>query len=119
MQSPNLLILAQAQGAPSPMMNIVFIALMVLIFWFIVLRPQAKEAKAHREFVSGLKAGDEVVSAGGLYGKVVSIDGNIAQIEVSRGTKIRFDRNKLHEVDSVAAPQDVSTKDDKKDAKDA
>lgn len=119
MQSPNLFIIAQADGAPNPMMNIVFIALMVLIFWFIVLRPQAKEAKAHRDFVSGLKAGDEVVSAGGLYGKVVSIDGNIAQIEVSRGTKIKFDRNKLHAVGSVSAPQDVSAKEDKKDDKDA
>ncbi|TXD37711.1 preprotein translocase subunit YajC [Lujinxingia vulgaris] len=102
MQSPQLVILAQAAGAPNPMMNLVFIGLMVLIFWFIVLRPQAKEAKAHRDFVSGLKAGDEVISAGGLYGKVVSIDGAIAHVELTRGTKVRFDRNKLHPIPGSA-----------------
>ncbi|TXD36378.1 preprotein translocase subunit YajC [Lujinxingia vulgaris] len=114
MQNPELLILAQAAGAPNPMMNLVFIGLMVLIFWFIVLRPQAREAKAHRDFVAGLKAGDEVVSAGGLYGKVVSIDGAIAHVELTRGTKVRFDRNKLHPIPGAAITAGDAEADKKK-----
>ncbi|RVU48796.1 preprotein translocase subunit YajC [Lujinxingia sediminis] len=117
MQNPEFLILAQAAGAANPMLNLVFIGLMVLIFWFIVLRPQAREAKAHRDFVSGLKAGDEVISAGGLYGKVVSIDGAIAHVELSRGTKVRFDRNKLHPIAGGAiVSESVDAEKAKKDA---
>ncbi|RAL23658.1 preprotein translocase subunit YajC [Lujinxingia litoralis] len=116
MQSPHLLILAQAQGQVSPMMNLVFIGVMVLIFWFIVLRPQFNEAKKHREFVGGLKAGDEVVTAGGLFGKVVSIDGAIAQVEVARGTKVRIDRNKLHPVSGSEGEASSDSSKDKKDA---
>ena len=47
---------------------------MIAIFWFLIIRPQMRQQKAHREKIAGIKKGDQVVTAGGLVGKVVKVD---------------------------------------------
>lgn len=71
---------------------------MILIFWFLIIRPQMRQQKAHAAKVAGLKRGDEVVTAGGLVGKVTKVDENYVQIELAKGVVVRAVRNTIGDV---------------------
>lgn len=68
----------------------IFLAAMAAVLWFVLIRPQRQRQMAHRSMVSGLGPGDEVITAGGVFGKVSSIaDGHIV-LEIAPGTEIRL-----------------------------
>lgn len=83
------LFIAAAASAEAPPAWLQFLPLvgMGLIFWFLIIRPQMRRQKEHQTKVAGLKKGDQVVTAGGLVGKVVKVDDNYAELEL--GTNIR------------------------------
>ncbi|ANU08296.1 preprotein translocase subunit YajC [Paraurantiacibacter namhicola] len=81
------LIAAAPQG--SGLMGFVPIIGMIAIFWFLLIRPQMKRQKEHQAKVAGLKKGDQVVTAGGLIGKVVKVDENYADIELAQGVRVK------------------------------
>ena len=60
-----------------------------------MIRPQTKRQKQKEEMRATLKKGDKVVTAGGLHGKVVSVEGDVVTLDVDRGTKIKFDKNSI------------------------
>lgn len=62
---------------------------MVAIFWFLIIRPQMKRQKEHQEKVAGLKRGDEVVTQGGLVGKVIKVDDTYAEIELAKDVRVK------------------------------
>jgi preprotein translocase subunit YajC len=62
---------------------------MVAIFWFLIIRPQMRQQKAHREKVAAVKKGDQVVTAGGLVGKVTKVDDQYAEIEIAQGVRVK------------------------------
>lgn len=62
---------------------------MVAIFWFLIIRPQMKRQKEHQEKVAGLKRGDEVVTQGGIVGKVVKVDDVYAEIEIAKDVRVK------------------------------
>ncbi len=62
---------------------------MVAIFWFLIIRPQMRQQKAHREKVAGVKKGDQVITAGGLLGKVTKVDDQYAEIEIAQGVRVK------------------------------
>ena len=62
---------------------------MVLIFWFLIIRPQMKRQKDHQAKVANLKKGDQVVTQGGLVGKVVKVDDTYAEIELAQGVRVK------------------------------
>jgi preprotein translocase subunit YajC len=62
---------------------------MVAIFWFLIIRPQMRQQKAHREKVASVKKGDQVVTAGGLLGKVVRVDDQYVDLEIAQGVKVK------------------------------
>ncbi len=74
---------------------------MFLIFYVLLIRPQQKRAKKHKEFLDNLKKGDMVVTAGGLHGKVVGITDTIVTLEI--GEKVRVKVSK----DSIAGPSRI------------
>ncbi len=79
--------------------------LIFAIIYFLILRPQQKRAKAHREMVSALRRGDSVVTSGGLIGKVVKVlDDNEISVEVAEGVKVRLLRSSVSEVRSKGEP---------------
>lgn len=63
---------------------------MFAIFYFLLIRPQQKKAKEHRALLESLKRGDQVVTAGGMHGKVSGIDGDIVNLEIAPGVVIRI-----------------------------
>ncbi|MBO6503880.1 MAG: preprotein translocase subunit YajC [Kordiimonadaceae bacterium] len=84
---------AQAAGAPAGpglFESLAPLILIVVIFWFLILRPQNKKMKEHREMVNNVRRGDTVVTAGGLVGKVAKVKDDDAEIEVDFGEGIRM-----------------------------
>ena len=64
-----------------------------MIFYFLLIRPQQKRTKQHSEMVSSLSKGDEVVTNGGLLGKIIDVGDNFLTIEVAKGTQVKIQRN--------------------------
>jgi preprotein translocase subunit YajC len=65
---------------------------MFAIFYFLLIRPQQKRAKQHKEMIEALKAGDQVVTAGGIHGKVVSVQDKVVTLEIATGVRIKISR---------------------------
>lgn len=84
------LLLAQAgPGGGSPIGMIGMVAIFIAIFYFILWRPQQKQAKAHRKMLDELKKGDGVVTRGGLIGKVYSLADKHVVLELARDVRVR------------------------------
>lgn len=70
--------------------NLIFLAFIITLFYFLAIRPQKRRAEAHRQLVSEMGEGDEVVTIGGLYGIVRKIGDDVIELEVAPGTTVRF-----------------------------
>ncbi|GJL97268.1 MAG: preprotein translocase subunit YajC [Hyphobacterium sp.] len=79
--------------------------LIFVVFYFLLIRPQQKRMKDHREMVAALSKGDEVVTAGGVVGKVVKVDEGELQVEIATGVKVRVMRATVSEVRSRTQPK--------------
>jgi len=93
-----------AQGAPGPMgacgggdpmMSIVMMVAMIAVFYFLLIRPQQKKAKEHQNMLSAIKKGDEVVTGGGIIGKVTGISDKLLTLEVSEKVRVRVLKNQV------------------------
>ena len=74
----------------------IFIIAMIAIFYFFMIRPQRKRQKEIDNFRNGLQAGQEVVTAGGIYGKIKEVSGNIVVLEVAHNVNIRVDKSTIY-----------------------
>jgi preprotein translocase subunit YajC len=85
---------AQAAGgsSASTWINILPLVLIFVVFYFLLIRPQTKRAKEHREMVAKLSAGDEVVTTGGILGRISEIDESFVTLEVAPKVTIRVQR---------------------------
>ncbi len=77
------------------MEGIIMLVIMFGIFYLLLIRPQQKRAKKHKELVENLKSGDRVVTAGGIYGKVVAVEEKVLTLEISSGVKIMLNRSSI------------------------
>jgi len=81
--------------------SIVFMVQMVLIFaifYFLMIRPQAKQRQKQEEMLKGLKKGDEIVTSGGIIGKVVHVDENRLTVRTGDNTHVTVDRGRVASV---------------------
>ena len=78
-----------AAAAPPGWLQFLPIVGMVVIFWFLIIRPQMRQQKAHRDRIAAVKKGDQVVTAGGLVGKVIKVDDQYAEIEIAQGVRVK------------------------------
>lgn len=85
-------------GGQSALLNIVPLIFMFGIFYFLLIRPQQKRAKEHRALLDALKKGDQVVTAGGIHGKVSAIDEAVVSLEVATGVNIKVDKGHIARV---------------------
>jgi len=92
--------MAQDAGAQAPSMlgSLLPLILIVVIFWFLLIRPQMKRNKQHRELVAGLSAGDEVVTAGGMLGKITEVGESFVDLELADGVVIKVQRHSVAQV---------------------
>ena len=101
----DFVLLAQAGGAQG-YMTFVFFGGMIAIMYFLMIRPQQKQLKAHKELLAGLKKGDAVVLQGGIIGKIAEISDREVKLEIAQGVKIRVLKSSVQTVSqSVEAPK--------------
>jgi preprotein translocase subunit YajC len=93
----NQLVLAQLGGGdgPSAFGPAVMMTAIFAIFYFLVIRPQQTKERQKDDFRSKLKKGEEVLAAGGLYGRVVDIKGAVISVEIAPNVRVRVDRKSI------------------------
>lgn len=89
---------AWAQGAPGGAPNqfapLLMMVVFIVIFYFLLIRPQQKKAKEHQNLLSRLSAGDEVVTGGGLLGRIIEVGDTFVTLEVAEGVRVKV--QKIH-----------------------
>ncbi|MDQ3822744.1 MAG: preprotein translocase subunit YajC [Actinomycetota bacterium] len=73
---------------------LVIVALFV-VFWLLLIRPQRRRQRAQDEMVANLRVGDEIVTAGGLYGDITAIEGDEVYVEIAEGVEVRVARRAI------------------------
>ncbi|MEA3195698.1 MAG: preprotein translocase subunit YajC [Betaproteobacteria bacterium] len=79
---------APSVGGDGGMMNILFIVLMFVIIYFLMIRPQMKRAKEQRQMIEALQKGDEVITAGGVLGRISKLGEAYVTVEIAPNTEI-------------------------------
>lgn len=74
---------------------IIYIALFVGIFYFLLIRPGQKQRKQHQQVVDAIRKGDEVMTAGGIFGTVTQVKDDYVMVEIAKKTEIRLSRNSI------------------------
>ena len=87
-----------AAAAPPAWLQFLPIIGMVAIFWFLIIRPQMRRQKEHQAKIAAVKKGDQVVTAGGLLGKVIKVDDQYADIEIAQGVRVRAVKTTLGDI---------------------
>ena len=92
-------------GAMSGLAGIIPFILMFVIFYFLLIRPQQKRVKEHKQMVENLRRGDQVVTAGGIHGKVTKVgQEDEAELQISDGVRIRVVKSTIASVVSKTEP---------------
>lgn len=99
-----LLLLAQAQGSANPIGMVGMIAAMFAVMYFVMIRPQQKQAQKHKDMLSSLVKGDDVVTQGGFIGKIHAITDRVMTLEIANGVKVRVLKSAI-QGKYVAAPE--------------
>ena len=82
-------------GGQSALLNIVPLIFMFGIFYFLLIRPQQKRAKEHRSLLSNLKEGDQVITSGGIYGRITGIRDDRVTLEISDKVRVKVNRGNI------------------------
>ncbi len=94
-----------AGGSTSPgiagLMNIAPLILLFVVFYFLLIRPQQKRAKEHREMLKDIQKGDNVVTTGGIHGKVTSVAEDAITVEIADNVRIKVSKEAI----SIRKPQ--------------
>ena len=101
-------IILQAGGG-NMLGTLVPMVLIMIVFYFFMIRPQVKKAKDHKKLVAELKKGDKIVTTAGIHGRIVDMNELTFLIEVEGGTKIRFDKSAISLDATKAAVPKIDT----------
>ena len=87
---------AAAQG--DPMTSLIFMIVIFAVFYFLLIRPQAKRAKEHKQLVAALSKGDEIVTSGGIYGKLSNVYDDYVEVDIAEGMMVKMQRQAVASV---------------------
>ena len=100
----HLILLQAAPGGDNMLMSLAPFLLIIVIFYFLIIRPQQKKAKEHRTLLENLKKGDNVITQGGVYGKIAAIQDQIVILEIADKVRIRVARPYIAGLASTPPP---------------
>lgn len=86
---------AAGEGAQGGFTAFIPLILMFVIFYFLLIRPQQKKTKEHREMISNLRKGDRVITAGGIYGRITGLDDTTVTLEIADKVRIKLARSNV------------------------
>ena len=101
------LLMMQPQGQEqNPLMSFLPLLLIVVVFYFFMIRPQMKRQKEVRKFRDSLAKGDKVITTGGIYGRIVEVKETAVILEIATGVHIKVDKNGIiKDLTDVAQPK--------------
>lgn len=79
-------------GSAGGFASFIPLILMFVIFYFLLIRPQQKKTKEHREMITNLKKGDKIITSGGIYGQITAVDDGILTVEISDKVRVKVSR---------------------------
>jgi preprotein translocase subunit YajC len=82
-----------AEAQPGFLSTLLFPVLLIAVFYFLIIRPQQKRAKEHREMVESISAGSEVVTSGGVLGRVTEVGEQFFTVEIASGVQVRVQKH--------------------------
>lgn len=94
---------AGGQGAGG-FTSLIPIVLMFVIFYFLLIRPQQKKAKEHREMISQVRKGDRIVTSGGLHGRITAVSDSTLTVEIADRVRVKIDRGNVSKVAQSSSP---------------
>lgn len=83
---------AASPGSAGGLASFIPLILMFVIFYFLLIRPQQKKTKEHREMVAGIKKGDRIITSGGIHGQVTAVDDATLTVEISDKVRVKLNR---------------------------
>lgn len=89
---------ASSGGQPPFLVQILPLAGMAVIFWLLIIRPQMRRQKEHTAKVSAMKKGDQVVTGGGLVGKVLKVDEHYVELELGQGVRVKAVKSTIGDI---------------------
>lgn len=101
---------AAAASEPSVLSGILPLVLMLVVFYFLLIRPQQKKLSDHKKMVTALRRGDKVVTSGGIYGTVAKVDEEAIQLDISTDVRVKLDKNSIAVVLTRSEPADSADK---------
>jgi preprotein translocase subunit YajC len=100
----------QGQGGGEIYSTIIMFALIIAIFYFMIIRPQSKRQKEREALLSSVKKGDKIITAGGLHGEVVGLNEKTALVEIAEKVKVTIERNSIAVVNKQGEVEGVEQK---------
>ena len=82
----------QLFGPGSPLIQLAPFAMILVVFYFLLVRPQQKKARETQEMLDNLKLNDEIVTTGGVYGRIVKLADKVLMVEIAPKVQVRIDR---------------------------
>ena len=82
-------------GGSSMIMTLVMFGAIILIMYFLMIRPQQKRQKEHKNMLESLRKGDKVITASGIHGTITDIDGNVMTIQIADNVKIQIEKSAI------------------------
>lgn len=89
----SIILMTPTEGQGSGYQSLIFLGLIMVVFYFFFIRPQAKKAKDLKKYREALKKGDKIVTIGGIHGKIVEVQETTFTIEVEDGSRLRIEKS--------------------------
>jgi preprotein translocase subunit YajC len=102
-------------AGPPTLVSFLPLALVFVVFYFLLIRPQQQKAKEHRVMLANLKKNDEIITNGGLYGRVLTMADDVVTVEIAANVKVRVSRPQIATIVSASKGPDKAANDREKD----
>ena len=104
---------AAGQGGAGGFASFIPLILMFVIFYFLLIRPQQKKSKEHRQMIESLKTGDRIVTSGGLHGRITGVSDATLTVEIAEKVRVKVNRASVSALMQATAPPPPPKKDKK------
>ena len=102
----------------NPFVSFVPLILIVIVFWFFLIRPQQKKQKAHQRMISNLKKGDKILTSGGIFGTIIKVSEDRMTVEIAEKVKVSVERNQVSRLEASSTPKKEEIPEGNKETKD-
>ena len=102
-------------GAPPTLVSFLPLALVFAVFYFLLIRPQQQKAKEHKLVLANLKKNDQIITSGGLHGRVLALTDDVVTVEIAPNVKVQISRPQIATVVTAPKPADRPAAEKEKD----